>query len=127
MALPGRRNLRQAIYALGGNISEIARHFAVERQTVYNWLDHYQIRAEVKASRQQMRAVAGDVVYARLMSGDEDKAYEAARFVLTHLRDDGELLVLSPEVIRILGEQGIPLERVTAVLEQLVLSGAMGE
>ena len=111
--LPGVRAVRDVIKAHGGNISEMARNMewgdktGVTRQTIYNWIDHYALRGEVTAARTSMRMVSQDVVFARLMSEDEDKAFDAARFVLLHLKDDGELLGLSPETLRILAEMGI--------------------
>lgn len=124
MKRPGRRNLRIAIHHYGV-ISEVAKHFDVPRQTIYNWLDYYDMRGEVTAARHQMREVAADVVYARLMAEDAEKAWDAAQFVLRHLRNDGELLVLSPEVIAGLRRMGIPVSEAVRQFEELVLASSM--
>lgn len=122
---PGR--LKVLIEKHGGVIADIARARRVTRQTVYNWLDLYDMRGEIKTARQQIREVAGDVIYDRMFSQDEDAAFEAAKFVMLHVANDGELLVLSPEVVKILAERGISLDQAARVLEQLVLAEARGE
>lgn len=112
--------MRRAIHQLGV-VAEIAKHFEVSRQTIYDWLDYYELRNELREAKHAMREVAADVVYGRLMSDDEDKAYDAARFVLRNLKDDGEMLPLSPEVIRWLQAHGIPLDEVARQFEQMLL------
>lgn len=119
MAKPGKRNFRRAIEAHGGIVTEIAKHFDVTRATIYNWLTHYQMRDDLRKARQSMREIAQDIVYARLLSDNEDKSFEAARFTLLHLRNDGELLMLSPETIRILDQLGINMATVAQHVEVL--------
>lgn len=124
MALPGKVSLRKAIQEHGGLVSDVARHFDVTRQTVYNWLSHYELRNEVTAARQNMRAVAQDVIYARLMADEDAQAFEAAKFVMLHLRDDGELLALSPETLLLLRQMGMDTSAVVAAFEQMVRQAA---
>lgn len=121
---PGARNLRRAIYEHGGLIADIARHFDVTRQTIYNWLDHYQMRELIIQARQSMREVAKDVIYQRLMSEDENAAFEAARFVMLRLQSDGELLTLSPETLALLGRMGLDVMDVVTQFESMVREAA---
>lgn len=125
MALPGRANLRKAIREHGGAIADVARHFDVTRQTVYNWLDHYDLRAEVEAARTSMRMVAQDVIYQRLMNADEDKAFDAAKFVMLNMSDDGNLLPLSPRVVALLRRMGASVGTVIAEFEAIIEQMAM--
>lgn len=121
---PGSRSFRIAIKDCGGQISDVARHFSVSRRTIYNWLDHYEMRDEVTKARQSMRTVAQDVIYQRLMSEDDDQAYDAAKFVSLHLRNDGELLMLSPETMRALRQAGLTPGDVVAEFEALIRAQA---
>ena len=120
MSLPGRRNLRQAIREHGGLVADVARHFNTTRQTIYNWLDHYDMRDEISKSRTSMRQVAGDVIYQRLMSENMDYSYDAAKFVMLHLKDDGSLLSFSPEVLRYLAMQGMSVSDAVAEFEAMI-------
>lgn len=124
MALPGKVNLRKKIAEHGGVVSDIADHFRVTRQTIYNWLDHYELRENLTAARQSMRAVAADVIYARLMAEDNGQSFEAAKFVMLHLKADGELLALSPEVLLMLRQMGMDTSAVVAAFEQMVRQAA---
>lgn len=112
--------VRKAIEACGGSLSDVARHFDVERSTVYRWIDRWNLRPVVTAARASMREVAGDVIYSRLMSDDDGAAFEAARFVMLHLRDDGNLLALSPETMRALAVLGVDVSDAVREFESLV-------
>lgn len=126
MALPGKRMVRQLIKEHGGVISQMARNCeyggkeGVSRQTIYNWIDHYKLRGQCEAVRVSMRMVSRDVIYQRLMSDDDDAAFDAAKFVTLHLDDTGELLYLDPEIIGMLKELGIPMSEVAQGFEQHV-------
>lgn len=124
MALPGKRNLRIAIEKHGGIVAEIAAHFNKSRQTIYNWLDHYNMRPLLTEARQDMREVAQDVVYQRLMSDEGDKSWDAAKFVLMHLQGDGEPIAISPETRRLLADLGLSVAGFMADFEQLVIEQA---
>lgn len=127
MALPGKRKMRELIEKSGGVVSDMARlasEEGVSRQTIYNWLDHYQMRDQVTAARQNMRAVAQDVIYGRLMSNEDAQAFEAAKFVMLHLRDDGELLTLSPETLLLLRQMGMDASAVVTAFEAMVRQAA---
>lgn len=125
MALPGKTSLRAAIKEHGGLVADIARHYNVSRQTIYNWLDHYNMREELVKGRHMMRDVAKDIVYQRLFAEDDDKQWDAAQFVLTRLRDDGELLSLSPVTLALLKNMGIPLADFLAEFEAMIQAEAL--
>lgn len=112
--------VRKAIEACGGSISDVARHFDVERSTVYRWIDRWQLRPVVTAARASMREVASDVIYSRLMCEDESAAMDAAKFVMLHLRDDGNLLALSPDTMRALAVMGVDVSDAVREFEALV-------
>lgn len=127
MALPGKLAVRKLIKDTGGCISDMAREAknglikkGVSRQTIYNWIDHYGLRAELEEARVTMRLVSRDVIYDRLMNEDSDKAFEAAKFVTLHLNDAGELLAASPEVMALLKQMGIPMSDVARAFEDMV-------
>lgn len=126
MALPGKRMVRELIKNHGGVISEMARNCeyggkkSVSRQTIYNWIDHYQLRGHCEAVRVSMRMVSRDVIYQRLMGDDDDAAFDAAKFVTLHLDDVGELLYLDPEIMGMLKELDIPMSFVAQRFEQII-------
>lgn len=119
---PGKTSLRKAIREAGGNVSDVAAFFGVTRQTVYRWLDFYQMRGDISSARGSMREIAKDVIYARLMSVDEDRAYDAAKFVTLHLADDGNLLEISPETMLLLRKLGIKPDDVVRHLADIAQS-----
>lgn len=100
---PGKRSLRMAIKQTGGVISELAEHYTVTRQTIYNWLDDYEMRPLISAARGELRAVAKDVIYEHLLAGDKD----IAMFVMRHVRDNGEMIILPPDILRLMYDMGI--------------------
>lgn len=120
MATPSKADLRKAIGEHGGIVSEIARHYGVTRQTLYNWVAKYGLRERINEARVGMRAVAADVIYQRLMDGDPDAAFEAAKFVMTHMKDDGEMLALPPELIEMMSRMGISAAMVIRELSELM-------
>lgn len=120
MKKPGKASLRKAIKETGGVISDLAAHYSCSRQTIYNWLEHYELRGEIEKSRHSLRAVATDVIYQRLLSNNEDKSWEAAKFVTLHLQDSGDLLALSPETMSALSRMGIRTSDVVAEFEAMV-------
>lgn len=125
MKRPGKRSLRQAVHDCGGVISDLAATFDVSRQTIYDWLNYYNLRSEIHAARHAMREVAQDVIYERLFNADEALRFEAARFVALHLRNDGELLAINPSIIAMLEEMGADPSAVVREFEDLVRARAM--
>ena len=113
--------VRKAIQACGGNLSDVARHFDVNRVTVYRWLTRWELRPVVAKARASMHEVSDDVIYARLFSEDDDAAFEAARFVKLHMNDDGSLR-LSPDTLVWLARMGLKpataLEQFEAMIQQ---------
>ncbi len=126
----GKTDLRHALDAYGGIIAQVATHFSVERQTVYNWLDDYDLRDYVNVARRGMFEVAADNVYEAVMRGDLD----ISKFVLTHMPGgtarwsskteitgkDGEPLMISPDVRDALREMGIELSEAVREFEEMV-------
>jgi len=130
---PGKANLRHAISLHGGVVSEIASHFEVTRTTVYNWLDHYDLRDEIHKSRTQMRDVAEDVMYQVLISDprsaeDPDKALDrqigVAKFTLQNTKTDGTFISISDEVLRLLPRIGMTIEDASQIFEDMVREAA---
>jgi len=120
MAVPGKRELRLAIKEHGGVIADIAKYFTVSRQTVYRWLDDKDLRSEIPKSRARLSDVSTDVIYQRLFNEDEDKAFEAAKFVKLHMNDDGHVLMLPPRLWALLLRMGISGDQLVAELEELL-------
>lgn len=122
MAVPDKRALRKTIQDTGGVISAVAEHYNVNRSTVYRWLEAKDLRDEVTKSRANMRAVATDVIYQRLMHEDADKAYEAARFVHLHMGEDGQALTIPPRLLGVLLRMGLSGADIMVHLEEILLS-----
>lgn len=120
MAAPGKRELRLAIKEHGGVIADIAKSFTVSRQTVYRWLDDKDLRSEIPKARVRLRDVSKDVIYQRLFNEDEDKAFEAAKFVKLHMNDDGEVVSLSPQILSLMRRMGLSLPQLVNELETLL-------
>jgi transposase-like protein len=83
---PGKVSLRQAIQETGGVVSDLARHYNnASRTTIYRWLDQAGLRDKLADARAKMDDVSLDVIYARLMDADEEKSWEAAKFIQQHV------------------------------------------
>lgn len=121
MAVPGKAELRKRLDEHGGSVTSLAREAGVSRQTVYNWLDKRGLREHQTKAKRAMRAIAKDVIYDRLMSDDEDAAFEASTFVMRHLNDDGELM-LSAEVLEILRQKNVTAREAIRQFEELVIA-----
>lgn len=123
MGLPGKVSLRKAMEETGGVVSDLATHFTVTRQTIYRWIDHYEMRAELSKARTSMREVAKDVLYEKLMEGDAN----IAMFVMRHMRDDGEMIVLPPDVLALMESMGISSSDVVTEWIALMRSAAANQ
>lgn len=94
--------IRRALIDLGGNVSAVAEHFLVTRQTVYNWIERYGLRDVVAFERSRMFELAERNIYFEVERG----SFEASRFVLTHMPNAGERWSSRSEVT---GKDGEPL------------------
>ena len=126
----GKTDLRRALDAHGGVIQQVADAYKVTRQTVYNWIDRYDLRGYVTAARKGMFEVAADNVYEAVMRGDLD----SSKFVLTHMPGgsqrwsskteitgkDGEPLVLSADVLAALRAMGIEPSEAVQEFERMI-------
>lgn len=118
--------LRTAIKDTGGNVSEMADRFGVSRQTIYNRLDHYELRGELHEWRRLMFEMAEGNVFDAVAAGDTD----LSKFVLTHFpggnrwssRHEVEVgaVKLSPQVLKLLDEMGIGADDVAVEFEALI-------
>ena len=70
MALPGKRTLRKLIQDTGGTVSQMAKNADVSRQTIYNWLDHYNAWSELERGRTNIVSIAATNVYEAVAEGD---------------------------------------------------------
>lgn len=124
MTIPSKTSLRLAIKETGGIVSDLAKHYNVSRPTIYRWLEQKNLRAELAGARINMHEIAKDVVYQRLMSDDNDKAFDAAKFALMHLNDDGGVLRLSDDILALIGELGLDIALLIPELELLIRAAA---
>lgn len=112
----GKTDLRRALEEHGGIISRVADAYSVTRQTVYNWIEHYELHDKVQAARKGLFDLAVDNVAKAVQEGD----LEMSRFVLTHMPTtarwssrseitgkDGTPLVIAPDVMEILRGMGV--------------------
>lgn len=95
-------SIRKAMVELKGNVSAVAEHFAVTRQTVYNWIERYGLRDVVEFERSRLFELAERNVYFEVERG----SFEASKFVLTHMPNAGERWSSRSEVT---GKDGEPL------------------
>ncbi len=128
---PGKANFRKAIKDCGGGIGDIAKHFRVDRRTVYRWLDHYALRDTLDDARSDMRVVAKDVMYQTLMSepdADDHKSLDrrvgVAKFTLNYMGQDGEFIPISPDVMRLLPALGMTVESASSLFEDMIREAA---
>lgn len=117
MARVASRSVRVALEAHGGNISAVARSFNRSRQTVYNWIEEYDLWDDVKFDRDQMFEMAENNLFKAVQAGNID----VSKFVLTHMPTpkrwsnrteitgaDGEaMFALSPDVMALLKAMGV--------------------
>ena len=103
MKKPGKRSFRQAIEETGGVISDIAEHFGCTNRTIYNWLDHYEMRPELERARTKMRSVAHDIIYEDLI---ERQSVSTAMWVLNRYNDQNEALQLDSDVLQMMEALG---------------------
>lgn len=127
MARPGKANLRKVITETGGVIGDIAAHFRVSKRTIYNWMDHYELRGVAKECQMALRDVAQDIIYEELMSDDPDRKdsrVKTAQFVMTHVTKAGEFITVSDEVLRLLPFIGMTLDDAASIFEEMVREAA---
>lgn len=128
----GKKRLRQAMQENGGIVARIAEQFGVTRQTIYNWIDEYDLRAELAEARDHIFEVAEGNIFGAVHAGDLDMS----KFLLTHMphqrrwssrheltgRDGAALL--SAETRKLLEELGIDMTDVAREFEELVRAAA---
>jgi hypothetical protein len=127
-----RRTLRLALEEHGGVIANVAVAFSVSRQTVYNWVERYQLQDIVATSRNMMFDLATDNVYQAVQDGNLDMS----KFVLTHMPPpvghqrwsnrteitgaDGVPLGLSPDVLKLMERMGVEPSDVVKEFEDMI-------
>ena len=70
MALPGKRELRKLMKDSGGTVSTMADMAGVSRQTIYNWMDHYDAWGDLESARANIVLMAETTVYESVADGD---------------------------------------------------------
>lgn len=125
MALPGKRTLRKLIKDTGGVVAEMAKNADVSRQTIYNWLEHYEAWDELERGRTNIVMMAETTVYEAVVTGDLD----TSKWVLERrgrlrgwnkqVEISGVLsqLELSPEQLAVLEQSGL---NVSDVVQQFI-------
>jgi AraC-like DNA-binding protein len=76
-----RKRLREVIEESGGVITEVARAFNVSRQTIYNWIERYDLHADVAHAGDAMVDEASLVLYRAIRDAADT---DAAKFVLRY-------------------------------------------
>jgi transposase-like protein len=129
MTRVGKTSVRQALETHGGVISKVAESFNVSRQTVYNWIERYELREVVERTRDMMFDLAQDNILKAVTDGDVD----VSKFVLTHMPTarrwssraeltgaNGTPLGLSPDVIELMRRMGVEPSEVVKEFEEMV-------
>lgn len=115
---------RRAISQQAGNVSAIARQFNVERQTIYNYLNRWELWDELNTKKANIVGASEQTIYDAVLDGDTD----AARFVLTHHPRNKERwsskhevsvsgVNLSPETLGMMEELGVDVETAAEAFE----------
>lgn len=128
MKRPGRKSLRDTIDKAGGIIAAVARHYEVERQTVYRWLDYYGMHDAIRDARDDIIDIAEANLFRAVRSGDTD----VSKFVLTRLgrgRGWGNSVEVSgvmipPEIVRMVEELGGDATSIVREFEAMIRAQA---
>lgn len=111
MALPGKRGLRKLIKKTGGTVSQMAKDQNVSRQTIYNWLDHYDMRDDLDKERTNIVMLAEDNIYDSLIAGDVGTSQWVLERKGRHLGWNKQV-----EISGVLGQMNLSAEQM-AILE----------
>lgn len=128
MKRPGQKALRETIERAGGVIAAVARFYQVERQTVYNWLDHYDMHDAIRDARDDIIDVAEANMFRAVQAGDLD----ISKFVLTRLgraRGWGNSVevtgvVIPDEIVRLVETMGGDASSIVREFEALIRAQA---
>lgn len=127
MALPGKRNLRNALVEYGGNVTETAKHFSVTRRTVYNWIERYEAWEYVKSSRTFVNKIAESNIINGIVEGDVDLSKWWLRHVDSNAfntQTDEQTLLFNTATLQALQALGVDASEALAQFEALVQAKA---
>lgn len=122
--------LRQVLIECGGVVAEVADSFGVTRQTVYNWIQKFELGDILEDAREGVYAMAQDNIFKAVKGGDLDMS----KFVLTHMPTRSQKrwsskhdvsatnvsLPISEETKRRLDALGIGVDDILRELEQMI-------
>lgn len=130
--------VKRALMEAGGVVQTVAEAFGVTRQTVYNWINEWQLHDVLDRTREAMFTMAEDNIRAAVEAGNLDMS----KFVLTHMPvvssrrwsnrteltgADGAPLGLSEDVIKLLAERNLNPSDVVREFEQMIRETARQE
>jgi len=129
----GKREVRDAIAAENGVIAAIAARLAVTRQTVYSYLDKFDLWGEIEAGRDRIYKLAQRNVSNAVEEGDLD----TSKWVVSRLGKndgwaqrseltgaDGAALVLSPDTAAAMQRLNLTPEQLAGIVEEMVQAEA---
>jgi transposase-like protein len=126
---------REVLAGYFGDISATARHFNVSRQTVYNWIERWNLADALDDARDNVFEMAEQNAYQRVIAGD----WDASKFVLLNMppgkrrarwssKTDTSVTVegiaLSPDVIALMQKLGISTSDAAREFETLIREAA---
>jgi hypothetical protein len=122
-------SVRKALQEHGGVVVRVAEAFRVSRQTVYSWVERYDLWWMLERARESMFDLAQDNIMQAVADGDID----CSKFVLTHMPTakrwssraeitgkDGSPLGLSADVIELMRRMGVEPSEVVKEFEEMV-------
>lgn len=129
MRRPNRKSLREVVERSSGVVAAVARHYDVTRQTVYSWLDYYDLRNSLQDARDDVLDIAEANIFRAVRAGD----LETSKWVLPRLgRQRGwgtnvevSGVTISHETMKLIEGMGWNAQTVVEEFESLVRMQAM--
>jgi hypothetical protein len=117
---PGKLELRTALISGGGVVRAIADGYDVSRQTIYDWIEFYDLGDVLIRARTAMFDIAVDNILGAVDKGDLDMS----RFVVTHMPTTERSRWSNRQELT--GANGVPLNatpELITLMERLNISG----
>jgi predicted transcriptional regulator len=131
LARISKRRVREVLAEKNGVITQVAEALAVTRQTVYNYLDKYQLWDDLERDRQRLLTLAVNNIAAAVEKGDVDTSkWVASRLGREQgwnekIDVEGTMLPLSPEALKNLERLGLDVSEVVRQFESMLAAQAM--